>query len=70
LKQLTESYLGIGFLPSFVAKESLESSSIKEILAKEERPSLTLYALYPNRKFVRPTLISCIEYLQQHFLQK
>jgi len=67
MKQVIENGLGIGFLPSFIAKSSLESGGIQEILAKEQRPALTLYALYPNRKFVRPTLTSCIEHLQQYF---
>ena len=68
--QLIEDGLGIGFLPSFIAKEGIENGKLKEILPKAERPALTLYALYPNRQFVQPKLLSCIEFLQTWFLEE
>jgi len=67
MRQVIEDGLGIGFLPSFVAKEGIENGKLKEILPKAERPALTLYALYPNRQFVQPKLLSRIEFLQAWF---
>ena len=69
MRQIIEDGLGIGFLPSFVAKEGIASGRLKEILPKAERPALTLYALYPNRKFVQPKLLNCIQFLQDWFQQ-
>lgn len=69
MRQLIEDGLGISFLPSFVAKEGIENGKLKEILPKAERPALTLYALYPNRQFVKPKLSSCIEFLQEWFTE-
>lgn len=30
-----------------------------EVLPKVNRPDLTLYALYPNRQYTQPKLLSC-----------
>lgn len=70
MRQVIEDGLGIGFLPSFVAREGIKSGKLKEILPKAERPALTLYALYPNRHYVQPKLLSCIEFLQDWFRQR
>jgi DNA-binding transcriptional LysR family regulator len=67
MRQTIEDGLGIGFLPSFIARQGLKTGTLQEILPKAERPSLTLYALYPNRKFVQPKLVHCIEFLQDWF---
>ncbi|HAG95816.1 MAG: LysR family transcriptional regulator [Pseudomonadales bacterium] len=67
MRQIIEAGLGIGFLPSFVAAPGIQQGTLKEILPKAERPTLTLYALYPNRQFVQPKLLRCIEFLQQWF---
>ncbi|RLU02962.1 MAG: LysR family transcriptional regulator [Ketobacter sp.] len=67
MRQVIEDGLGIGFLPSFVAQSGLESGALREILPRAERPLLTLYALYPNRRFVQPKLLRCIEFMQRWF---
>lgn len=67
MRQAIEDGLGIGFLPSFVARPGLETGKLKEVLPRAERPELTLYALYPNRRFVQPKLLSCIAFLQAWF---
>lgn len=67
MRQVIEDSLGVGFLPSFVAREGLRSGKLKEILPKAKRPELTLYALYPNRQFVQPKLLSCIAFMQTWF---
>lgn len=70
MKQVIEDGLGIGFLPSFVAREGLERGKLLEVLPEVSRPDLTLYALYPNRQFTQPKLLSCIEFLQSWFLSR
>jgi DNA-binding transcriptional LysR family regulator len=70
MKQVIEDGLGIGFLPSFVAREGIEQGKLVEVLPEVGRPDLTLYALYPNRQFTPPKLLSCIEFLQSWFLSR
>ena len=67
MREAIESGLGIGFLPSFVADESIKKGALVEILNHIEKPQLTLYALYPNRQFVPPILSRCIELLDDWF---
>ena len=70
MRQIIEDGLGIGFLPSFVARRGIESGKLEEVLPKAERPALTLYALYPNRQYVQPKLLSCVEFLQDWFIDE
>ena len=58
---------GIGWLPDFVCRDALESGDVIEVLPKTEKPSLTLYALYPARHHVPPALTCCIDFLQEWF---
>ena len=53
----------------FLAGPAIASGALQEILPKAERPVLTLYALYPNRRFVQPKLLRCIEFMQQWFAE-
>ncbi|MYM63372.1 LysR family transcriptional regulator [Pseudomaricurvus sp. HS19] len=67
MRQVLEDGLGIGFLPDFVAREAIAKGALREILPRAERPLLTLYAMYPNRQFVPPTLRSCIDFMNDWF---
>ena len=67
MRDAVEAGLGIGFLPSFVATPGLQSGRLIEVLADFEKPNLTLYALYPNRKHSPPILEKCIEFLGEWF---
>ena len=62
--------LGIGFIPDFVCQQAIDSGQVVEVLADSNKSLLTLYALYPVRKFVPPKLVQCIEYLEQWFADK
>ena len=61
--------LGIGFIPDFVCRESLNRGEVIELLAQTKRPKLTLYALYPARDHVPPKLRYCVEFARQWFDQ-
>ena len=67
MRDAIEVGLGIGFLPSFVAKPGLVNGRLTEVLKDVEKPKLTLYALYPNRKHCPPILEKCIEFLLAWF---
>ena len=69
MRDAVEAGLGVGFLPSFVATPGLQNGRLKEVLADFEKPKLTLYALYPNRKHAPPILVKCIEFLDEWFNQ-
>jgi DNA-binding transcriptional LysR family regulator len=62
--------LGIGFITDFVCQQAIDSGQVVEVLADSKKSLLTLYALYPVRKFVPPKLVQCIEYLEQWFADK
>lgn len=62
--------LGIGFIPDFVCQQAIDSGQVVEVLADSKKSLLTLYALYPVRKFVPPKLVQCIGYLEQWFADK
>ena len=70
MRDAVESGLGVGFLPSFVADPGLQSGRLIEVLSDFEKPHLTLYALYPNRKHSPPILVKCIEFLEHWFEQE
>ncbi|UTM59367.1 LysR family transcriptional regulator [Photobacterium sp. CCB-ST2H9] len=58
---------GVGFLPDFVCRDALKNGEVVEVLKDVQKPSLTLYALYPARHFVPATVIQCIAFLEQWF---
>lgn len=62
--------LGIGFLPNFVCGKALEKGELVEVLKDNNKPKLTLYALYPARHFVPANVVQCIEFLEQWFVVK
>lgn len=62
--------LGIGFLPEFIYQQHISEGSLIEILPDIERPCLTLYALYPVRKFIPSRLVQCIDFIETWFKTK
>jgi DNA-binding transcriptional LysR family regulator len=62
--------LGLGFIPDFVCQQAIDSGQVVEVLTDSKKSMLTLYALYPARKFVPAKLLQCIEYLEQWFADK
>lgn len=56
--------LGIGMMPSFVVQDAIVAGELVELLGEYTRPRLTLYALYPERRFVPPKLAHCIRFLR------
>ncbi|WP_088329384.1 LysR family transcriptional regulator [Lacimicrobium sp. SS2-24] len=67
MRDAIESGLGVGFLPSFVAAPGLQSGNLIEVLEEFNKPKLTLYALYPNRKHTLPILTKCIDFIENWF---
>ena len=61
---------GIGFIPDFVCRQALEKGEVIEVLPHAHKPELTLYALYPARKFVPSNLVQCITFFEQWFANR
>ena len=62
--------LGVGFIPDFVCRDALACGEVVEVLADTAKPDLTLYALYPARHFVPPSLVQCIAFLEKWFARR
>ncbi|ROR97898.1 LysR family transcriptional regulator [Sinobacterium caligoides] len=58
---------GVAFLPDFVCAKELDKGEFIEILADLPRPTLSFYALYPDRNFVSPQLRAFIDFLREWF---
>ena len=67
IRDAVEAGLGIALLPGFVARPGLESGRLTELLTSSPKPNLTLYALYPNRKYLPPALSKFIEFIDKWF---
>lgn len=67
MKMAIKNGQGIAFLPDFLCEEELASGEFVEILPDQPKPDLSLYALYPDRKYKTPQLKAFIEFLREWF---
>lgn len=61
--------LGIGFLPTFVCDLAIRQGQVVEVLPQCQRPELTLYAIYPNRRHVSSRVLACVNFIEDWFQQ-
>jgi len=59
--------LGIILQPTFVVYEALRAKTLVRILRGWETNALTVFAVYPNRKFLPPKVRSFIDFLVERF---
>ncbi len=59
--------VGIAMMPSFVAARDLAAGSIEPVLTDWRLPELTVFAVYPHRRFVSPKVKVVIEALRAAF---
>lgn len=55
--------MGICALPEFIAADDLAAGRLKPILTGFEAPTLTLWALWPSRRFVPAKVRVFVDYL-------
>jgi DNA-binding transcriptional LysR family regulator len=67
LLEMVKQGMGVGFIPRFISHQALQAGDIVEVLKAEQKPRMTLYALYPVRQFTPPRLNLFIEFLQAWF---
>ncbi len=59
--------LGVVLQPSFLVYEALRQKSLVRILPDWEADELSLFAVYPHRKFLPPKVRSFIDFLAERF---
>jgi len=67
LLQMVKQGMGVGFIPRFISHQALLNGEVVEVLPDEQKPKMTLHALYPVRQFTPPRLRLLIEFLQKWF---
>lgn len=66
IKQMVLNNLCIAILPIFMVKNELKTEKIKPCLTAYRLPENTLYAVYPERKFMLPKLKLFLEMLKDY----
>lgn len=59
--------LGVILHPTFLVYEALRRKKLVQILSDWEADDLTVFAVYPNRKFLPPKVRSFIDFLAERF---
>jgi DNA-binding transcriptional LysR family regulator len=59
--------LGVILHPTFLVYEALRQKKLVRILADWQAPELTLFAVYPHRKYLPPKVRSFIDFLAERF---
>lgn len=63
LRKVAVAGMGICALPEFIAAEDLAAGRLQAILADFDGPTLTLWALWPSRRFVPAKVRVFVDYL-------
>jgi DNA-binding transcriptional LysR family regulator len=63
LRRVAVGGMGICALPEFIAADDLEAARLKVILGAFEAPRITLWALWPSRRFVPAKVRVFVDYL-------
>ncbi|RFU49265.1 LysR family transcriptional regulator [Paraburkholderia sp. DHOC27] len=58
--------MGIGILPLYAAIDGLRDGSLVRVLPEHTLQKMTIYALYPSRKFVDAKTRTWVEFLRTH----
>jgi DNA-binding transcriptional LysR family regulator len=59
--------LGITLLPTFIVGEDLQAGRLHEVLQDYCPPEISIYAVFPSRKFMSAKVRSFIDFLASHF---
>lgn len=65
LKNLALSGLGIVYLPSFTVKEAISHGHLKSILTEYQVSALSIYAIYPSKRFLDKKTLVFMEFLEK-----
>lgn len=59
--------LGIATVPRFMVQAAIQSGQVVQVLPNHPLPTLGIYAIYPEGKYIQPKLRVFIDYLAAHF---
>lgn len=59
--------MGIAILPRILVEEHMQAGRLVTIFEEYNPLQIPLYAMFPERQFLRPAVIVCLEYMQQAF---
>ncbi len=67
LKSAALNGLGITCLPMFIVGPEIKSGRLEPVLANFSPPDISIYALYPSRKFLSAKVRAFVDFLVSHF---
>jgi DNA-binding transcriptional LysR family regulator len=67
LRSAAVAGLGITLLPSFIVGEDLRAGRLREVLADYCPPQISIYAVYPSRRYLSAKLRSFIDFIAGYF---
>lgn len=70
LRDAAVSGRGITLLPLFIIEPQLQDGSLRRVLSKYQAPELSIYALYPQTRYVPPKVRVFIDFLVEKFSQR
>ncbi len=67
LRSAAVAGLGVTLLPSFIVGEDLRAGRLREVLADYCPPEISIYAVYPSRRYLSAKLRSFIDFVAEYF---
>jgi len=67
LRSAAVAGLGVTLLPSFIVGEDLRAGRLREVLADYCPPQISIYAVYPSRRYLSAKLRSFIDFIAEYF---
>ncbi len=64
-RQMVVAGGGIARMPSFAVAEDIHNGVLQQLLADYRCPALTIYALYPQRRYLSPKVKAFVEFMAQ-----
>ena len=58
---------GIAMLPTYLVNPMVASGALVQVLPEWRMPVLTIYAIYPSRRQLSPSVRALLDYLVEHF---
>lgn len=58
---------GIAMLPTYLVNPMLASGALQQVLPGWRMPALTIYAIYPSRRQLSPSVRALLDFLVEHF---
>jgi len=67
LKEAAIAGLGITSLPTFIVGPDIKSGRLQQVLAEYCRPEISIYAVYPSRRYLSAKVRTFVDFLAGYF---